>query len=80
VDHGVGSSDHFVVNAKEQTRREIEFIINELSGVLIGQILLVAFSSYEILIVIDNLVNHITKHIKIKGKITHFATNLLILQ
>ena len=35
---------------------------------------------YEILIVIDNLVNHITKHIKIKGKITHFATNLLILQ
>ena len=27
-----------------------------------------------------NLVNHITKHIKIKGKITHFATNLLILQ
>ena len=29
---------------------------------------------------IDNLVNHITKHIKIKGKITHFATNLLILQ
>ncbi len=39
-----------------------------------------AFSSYEILIVIDNLVNHITKHIKIKGKITHFATNLLILQ
>jgi hypothetical protein len=29
-DHGVGSSDHFVVNAKEQTRREIEFIINEL--------------------------------------------------
>ena len=25
-----GSSDHFVVNAKEQTRREIEFIINEL--------------------------------------------------
>ena len=35
---------------------------------------------YEIIIVIDNLVNHITKHIKIKGKITHFATNLLILQ
>ena len=49
-------------------------------NILIGQILLVAFSSYEILIVIDNLVNHITKHIKIKGKITHFATNLLILQ
>ena len=23
---------------------------------------------------------YITKHIKIKGKITHFATNLLILQ
>ena len=30
MDHGVGSSDHFVVNAKEQTRREIKFIINEL--------------------------------------------------
>ena len=28
----------------------------------------------------NNLVYHITKHIKIKGKITHFATNLLILQ
>lgn len=76
----VFNGEAVVVNAKEQTRREIEFIINELSGVLIGQILLVAFSSYEILIVIDNLVNHITKHIKIKGKITHFATNLLILQ
>ena len=39
-----------------------------------------ALHDYEIIIVIDNLVNHITKHIKIKGKITHFATNLLILQ
>ena len=38
-----------------QSRQYRQFLV----GVLVGQILLVAFLCYETLVVVDNLVNHI---------------------
>ena len=48
------------------TRKDRQLLV----GVLVGQILLVAFLCHEALIEVDNLVYHITKHTKFACKVT----------